>query len=95
MSNEQGRYVRYSESVEVKQPNEDEYIKECHKSFLRLQTAAFDKHRHAVRGAHAKCHGVVKGELQVYDNLPEESRDRLLTGNPFVRRRRIVHTTFG
>jgi hypothetical protein len=74
MSNEQGKYVRYSESVEVKQPNEDEYIKECHKSFLRLQTAAFDKHRHAVRGAHAKCHGVVKGELQVYDNLPDELR---------------------
>ena len=74
MSNQQGKYVRYSESVEVKQPNEDEYIQKCLEAFDRLQTTAFDKHRHAVRGAHAKCHGVLKGELQVYDNLPEELR---------------------
>ncbi|GAP99555.1 hypothetical protein [Leptolyngbya sp. NIES-2104] len=28
----------------------------------------FDKHRHAMRGAHAKGHGGLKGELQIYDN---------------------------
>lgn len=75
MSNQNGKYERYSpETTEVKQPNEDEYIKQCLEVFVKLQTMAFDKHRHAVRGAHAKCHGVVKGELQVYDNLPEELR---------------------
>src|SRR5262249_59099364 len=51
MSND-GKYVRYSESVEVKQPREDEYVKACLEAFERLQKAAFDKHRHAVRGAH-------------------------------------------
>jgi hypothetical protein len=30
----------------------------------------FDKHRHAMRGAHAKSHGGLKGELKIYDNLP-------------------------
>lgn len=30
----------------------------------------FDKHRHAMRGAHAKGLGGLKGELQIYDNLP-------------------------
>jgi hypothetical protein len=77
MSNQDGKYVRYSESVEVEQPNEAEYIKRCLVVFEKLQTNAFDKHRHAVRGAHAKCHGVVKGQLQVYDNPPEELRQGL------------------
>lgn len=76
MSND-AKYVRYSESVEVKQPREDEYVKACLEAFDRLQKAAFDKHRHAVRGAHAKCHGIVKGELQVHDNLPDELRQGL------------------
>jgi hypothetical protein len=74
MSNEQGKYVRYSESVEVKQPNEDEDIKSCLASFERMQEAAFERHRHAVRGAHAKSHGLLKGELRIYDDLPEELR---------------------
>jgi hypothetical protein len=74
MPNEQGKYVRYSESVEVKQPNEGEDIKSCLESFARMQGAAFEKHRHAVRGAHAKSHGLLKGELKIYENLPEELR---------------------
>ena len=74
MSTPQDKYVRYSESVEVKQPNEDEDIRSCLASFERMQEAAFERHRHAVRGAHAKSHGLLKGELQIYDNLPEELR---------------------
>ena len=74
MPNEPGKYVRYSESVEVKQPHEDEDIQSCLDSFERMQEAAYERHRHAVRGAHAKSHGLVKGELQIYDNLPEELR---------------------
>lgn len=31
----------------------------------------FDKHRHGMRDAHAKSHGILKGELTVYDDLPE------------------------
>ena len=63
--------IRYDDSVEVKQPDEDELIGKIVASMARVNRRVFDKHRHAVRSAHAKSHGVLKGELSVYDNLPE------------------------
>lgn len=77
MTNEQGKYIRYSENVEVKQENEDEDIQKIRESFARGRTAAYEKHRHAVRDAHAKSHGILKGELQIYDDLPEELKQGL------------------
>ena len=68
MSNQS--YVPYSDSVEVKQPDEERLIDETIASFERMRQKVFDKHRHAMRGAHAKGHGALKGELTVYDNLP-------------------------
>lgn len=67
-------YVRYSDSVEVEQPNEAEDTQTTIDAFREMSQFAFEKHRHASRGAHAKSHGILKGELQVYDNLPEELR---------------------
>lgn len=64
-------YVRYSPSVEVKQPDEDRLVREIIDSVARQGQKVFDKHRHALRGAHAKGHGGLKGELTVYDNLPD------------------------
>jgi len=64
-------YVRYSDDVEVKQPNEDEQSRQTVESMARVNRLMFDKHRHAIRDAHAKSHGVLRGELQIYDNLPE------------------------
>jgi len=63
-------YVRYSDDVEFKQPDEARLIDETIASFERMRRKVFDKHRHAMRGAHAKGHGVLKGELTIYDNLP-------------------------
>jgi hypothetical protein len=63
-------YVRYSDDVEVKQPDEDKLIRETLDSIARMGQTVFDKHRHAMRGAHAKGHGGLKGELKIYDNLP-------------------------
>lgn len=77
MSNEQEKYVRYSENVEVKQENEDEDVQEIRNSFARGRMAAYEKHRHAVRDAHAKSHGILRGELQIYDRLPEELKQGL------------------
>ncbi len=68
MSNQS--YVRYSGDVEFKQPDEARLIDETIASFERMRRKVFDKHRHAMRGAHAKGHGVLKGELTIYDNLP-------------------------
>ncbi len=70
MSNQFDRYVRYSDDVEVKQPDEDKLIAETIESINRMGHKVFDKHRHAMRGAHAKGHGAVKGVLTVYENLP-------------------------
>ena len=63
-------YVRYSDDAEFKQPDEQRLIDETIASFERMRRKVFDKHRHAMRGAHAKGHGVLKGELTIYDNLP-------------------------
>ena len=60
MSNEKDKYVRYTESIEVKQENEDEDVKEIRASFARGRMAAYEKHRHAVRDAHAKSHGILR-----------------------------------
>ncbi|HIK15335.1 MAG TPA: catalase family protein [Leptolyngbyaceae cyanobacterium M33_DOE_097] len=64
------QYVHYSDDVEVKHPDEDRLISETLDSFARMGQKVFDKHRHAMRGAHAKGHGGLKGELKIYDNLP-------------------------
>jgi len=64
------QYVHYSDDVEVKHPDEDRLISETLDSFARMGQRVFDKHRHAMRGAHAKGHGGLKGELKIYDNLP-------------------------
>ena len=77
MSSEQEKYVRYSESVEVKQENEDEDSKEVRAAFGRMRAAAFEKHRHAVRDAHAKSHGILRGELSIHDALPSELKQGL------------------
>jgi catalase len=63
-------YARYSDDTEFKQPDEERLIDETIASFERMRRKVFDKHRHAMRGAHAKGHGVLKGELTIYDNLP-------------------------
>jgi len=64
-------YVHYSDDVEVKQPNEDEQSRQTVESMARVNQLMFDKHRHAIRDAHAKSHGMLRGQLQIYDNLPE------------------------
>ncbi len=74
MSHVQPTYVRYHPGLEVKQANEDATIDAIVESMLRVNTKVFDKHRHATRDAHAKSHGVLKGRIDVYDNLPEPLR---------------------
>ncbi len=62
-------YVRYDDSVEVVQPDEEATIGEVLDVFHKLQTLTFEKHRHAVRAAHAKSHGILRGELTVSGGL--------------------------
>ncbi|RYG70760.1 catalase [bacterium] len=64
------QYVPYSDDVEQIQPEEETIVRQVVESFDRLRNMTFEKHRHAMRDAHAKSHGALKGELHVYDNLP-------------------------
>lgn len=71
---QQSTSVRYSDRIEVKQPDEAEDTQRAITSFREMAQFAFEKHRHANRTAHAESHGIVKGELRVYDALPDELR---------------------
>lgn len=64
-------YIRYSDEIEVKQPNEDEDSRAVVESMARVNKIMFERYRHAVRDAHAKNHGILRGELEIYGNLPE------------------------
>ncbi|MCW3166984.1 catalase family protein [Chryseobacterium sp. 09-1422] len=70
-NNDIKNYVRYSDEIEVKQPNEDEDSRAVVESMARVNKIMFERYRHAVRDAHAKNHGILRGELEIYGNLPE------------------------
>ncbi|WP_165222044.1 catalase family protein [Aquisphaera insulae] len=63
-------YVRYSPDVEVQAADEDALTAEIVEIMAANNRKAFDRHNHAVRDAHAKSHGLLKGEL-VVPGLPE------------------------
>ena len=62
-------HLRYSDAVEVIQPHEAEDTAETIAVFDKLRALTFEKHRHALRDAHAKSHGIVRGTLTVPDGL--------------------------
>jgi len=64
-------WIEYHDGLEVEQPNEEEMIEEIVASMGRLNREVFDKHRHALRDAHAKSHGVLTGILSVYSDIPD------------------------
>jgi len=64
-----GSYVLYSDSIEALQPNEAELSDKIVASISRVNAKIFDKHLHAIRNAHAKSHGVLKGVLSIYGGL--------------------------
>ena len=66
-------YVHYGEDVEVRTDDEEELTAEILEIMATTNRRAFDRHRHAVRDAHAKSHGFLKGELVVPD-LPSHLR---------------------
>ena len=64
--------IRYSPDLETVAPDEDETIRKLEEQFkLILDTTSHD-YGHAVRGVHAKGHGLATGVLTVADGLPPE-----------------------
>lgn len=71
------RYVAYSEGLKHPSPDEDELIGKIVKALHRNNEWAFNRYKHGIRDAHAKSHGVLRGELTVYPDLPEHLRQGL------------------
>lgn len=67
-------YVSYTDSLETLQPNESKITNEIVASMGRVNRLNFDKYRHGVRDAHAKSHGILRGELVVSGDLPVHLR---------------------
>jgi hypothetical protein len=70
-------YVRYSEDLESRRPDEDELIDKMVKVLHGNNEWAFKKYHHGIRDAHAKSHGILGGEVTVYPDLPAELRQGL------------------
>lgn len=62
--------VLYSEALENVDEDEDRLIEEIVTQMAEGNRAAYERHRHAIRDAHAKSHAVLKGELSVHSDLP-------------------------
>ena len=65
--------LRYTPDVEVRADDEERLTAEILARMATTNRCAFERHRHAVRDAHAKSHGFLKGEL-VVPELPEHLR---------------------
>jgi hypothetical protein len=63
-------YVQYSAELEQSLPDEDELIRQVVKAMESANRQVAAKHRHGLRDAHAKSHGVLAGELEIAPNLP-------------------------
>ncbi|MFW0785847.1 catalase family protein [Gordonia sp. CPCC 206044] len=65
-------YVEYHDDIETPEPREAEDI-ETMVRVLRLNNErAYRKYKHGIRDAHAKGHGLLRGELEVAADLPPE-----------------------
>ena len=61
----------YSDSVEVVTPEEAENVREILAMMAKTQRANSDRHRHAIRDAHAKSHAILKATVTVQERLPK------------------------
>lgn len=64
--------VRYDPSVETIRDDEAQTQVELAATLVDMQKTMLDHTGHALRGVHAKSHGVLRGELRVLDGLPGE-----------------------
>lgn len=70
-------FVAYSDEVEQRRPDEEEQIDQIVAALGRSNEEAYKKYKHGVRDAHAKSHGVLRGELTVYPDLEPHLRQGL------------------
>ncbi len=73
----QRNYVRYSDDVEVIEPDEEKTFDKIIEVMAKGSDVTRERYGRSVRTSHAKAHGLVAGELRVMDGLPEELRQGL------------------
>lgn len=64
----------YTPAVETIADDEARLSEEIVAQMAASNRCAFERHRHAIRDAHAKSHGLLVGELVVHPDLPPELR---------------------
>ncbi|MCF4126887.1 catalase family protein [Methylobacterium sp. SyP6R] len=62
--------IRFDPSLESVQPDEEEVQAEMIRVFETIQRTTLKDYGHAVRGVHAKSHGLLTGRLTVLPDLP-------------------------
>ncbi len=70
-------FVRYSDSVEVIQPGEEQTFDEIAATMKDIAGKIGARQRHTVRAVHAKSHALLKATLTVENGLSEELRQGL------------------
>ncbi len=70
-------YVRFRDDVEQPSIDEEGLVFKIAASLNTNNVWALKKYRHGIRDAHAKSHGLLRGELTVYPDLPDELRQGL------------------
>ncbi|SDM01108.1 hypothetical protein SAMN05660642_01323 [Geodermatophilus siccatus] len=63
-------YVRYRADLEQPFPDEEEIVRRILAAMERANRQVSAKHRHGLRDAHAKSHGILAGELRIEPGLP-------------------------
>src|SRR3954447_23878514 len=64
-------YLRYREDLERPFPDEEELVRRIVAAMESGNREVAAKHRHGLRDAHAKSHGILAGELRIEPDLPE------------------------
>jgi len=70
-------YVKYNPNLERPRPDEDKFVDKIVEALHRNNEWAFKKYKHGIRDAHAKSHACLRGELEIYRDLPAELRQGL------------------
>lgn len=66
--------ILYTPDIETVDEDESALTGEIVEKMAGASRCAFERHRHAIRDAHAKSNGVLKGQLVVHAGLPVELR---------------------
>lgn len=66
--------VRFEPGLEVPEADEQETLVELAATMRSISETTYRDSGHALRGAHAKSHGLLRGEMTVLDGLPETLR---------------------